>query len=73
MLLLGAGCNPSNLCAHHTAALSNPDGGATRCVRSEDCPRPGATHVCVTSYPPESDCVQCVETRCQSITVQVCR
>ncbi|MGO8968789.1 MAG: hypothetical protein ACLQDQ_04380 [Myxococcaceae bacterium] len=66
--LAGAACSP---CPSTRSALVLSDGGAVRCVTSEDCPRTGNDTVCVTTGAEDytSTCVLCASTACVRVSV----
>jgi len=61
--LASVGCAP---CKGVQSSLFHSDGGAVRCVTSEDCPRTGNDTVCITTSPLiyAGACVSCVSTEC---------
>jgi hypothetical protein len=71
---LCAACQPaSNICGERTEVMLQLDGGAQRCVRSEDCPRPANVLICVAEGQPERECVSCTDTQCLRHVPELCR
>jgi hypothetical protein len=62
LALVLLGCTGSDICTSHKVPVLSPDGGAFRCVVSEDCPRPSNVSVCLTNNTPEKPCVTCADT-----------
>ncbi|MCI0569906.1 MAG: hypothetical protein L0Y66_04075 [Myxococcaceae bacterium] len=64
-----ASCNLEGTCPPGVP-LTDSDGGAFRCTRSEDCPRNAQQLVCTTDPPLDQGCVRCEDTRC--VTAEPC-
>lgn len=73
LALVGLGaCNDLEVCGSRRVPVSQPDGGAYRCVAAEDCPRTSRESVCVTDVSTERACVTCADTVCQVIIPEPC-
>ena len=64
-------CNQVDLCSWHTEPVSS-DGGAARCLASEDCPREGSAVVCETDADPDRTCVRCAQGACERVVAERC-
>jgi hypothetical protein len=62
--VLVSGCTPAQICGQRTEQVFQDGGGAYRCVRPEDCPRPSNVFVCVTDVTDDKECVSCTDTTC---------
>jgi hypothetical protein len=70
VLLALAACGPPCVLQ---VAVSQADGGAARCVQSQDCPRPAGVLLCTSAEDRLRGCLACEATACVRYTPGTCR
>ncbi|ATB35261.1 hypothetical protein CYFUS_000673 [Cystobacter fuscus] len=67
-----AGCGPSDSEACKPVSVLDAQGGAYRCVASEDCPRSPTMTLCVRDIPGPLECIRCLDTYCVRVPPETC-
>jgi hypothetical protein len=70
--LAGCGIPPPEECVQEPEPVLDAQGGAYRCIASEDCPRSSRVSLCVDDASGQVACIRCLETRCVTIAPETC-
>ncbi len=70
--LAGCGVPPPEACASKQEPVLDAQGGPSRCIAAEDCPRSSRVPLCIADTGDRETCIRCLDTQCVTLIPETC-